>query len=606
MKRFLLTGCILIASALALSASPAWPGRIRYTQPDGSVITIMRHGDEWGHWTTDELGRTVVKDADGYYRPVSGNEARAIRSEAASRRAAARRNGLDYASPGIASGPKHFLVILVEFDDLAFNPANDRTAFSNLMNEQGYSVNGGTGSARDYYYQNSGGLFDPTFDVYGPVKLPKNKYYYGGNGNKNRTDSHPGEAIRDACLLLDDTVDFSQYDNNGDGKVDLVFMYYAGYGAADSSDEDAIWPHKSWLSSSCGSIVLDGKTIDSYACTNEISGQGPRMGQLVGIGTACHEFGHALGLPDFYDTDYELNGIAGGMYDFSLMSGGNYTNEGRTPPSLNIIERMLLGWLDGSALTEITTAGNYTLTPLQENHAYKTATDQDGEYFVYECRNNTSWDTYLGAAGMFVYHVDKSSRLVNILNRGEIPASQLWSNWLYTNAINENGSHPCCYVVPAASQRDLKFGYLYIEQYGSYYFDPYREGVPAYMSFPGALGVSTFVPRSWSGVDSPLKLSNISYAGGQVTFTVTVPAAGLDYYSIQNPGDGVYAKGGSFALALNDVPSRPYSAVQWYFDGAEVAGASVPLTAAGLHTVEAVITLQDGKSQTITLDLYVQ
>ena len=97
------------------------------------------------------------------------------------------------------------------------------------MNEPGYSVNGGTGSARDYYYDNSHGAFEPVFDVYGPVQLDKPYSYYGEN-YWNGDDKRPEEAIIDGCKKLDADIDFSRYDNDGDGKVDLVFMYYAGKG----------------------------------------------------------------------------------------------------------------------------------------------------------------------------------------------------------------------------------------------------------------------------------------------------------------------------------------------------------------------------------------
>ncbi len=603
MKKILLS-FVLLFVALSMSAVPARPGRIRYTQPDGSVIYLTRHGDEWGHWTTDGQGRVVRQDADGFYRPVQGVTVQTARRQAAVRRQAMRGRHAFHPVSGIAAGKKHFLVILVQFPDRSFASSDANAAFSNLMNQESYSANGATGSAKDYYYQNSRRVFEPVFDVYGPVTVSHDMAYYGGNDSSGN-DKKPEEAVYEACKLLDDQIDYTDYDNNGDGIVDLVFMYYAGYGEADYSDEDAIWPHQWELSNAGLSLTLDSMTIDSYACTNELIGYGDRQGTMVGIGTACHEFGHAMGLPDFYDTDYDTNGIAGGLNAFSLMDSGAYNNDGRTPPYLNIEERMLLGWVDGSALQEFPKSDNYTLKAVWDNKAYKTPTDQDGEYFVYECRDNTGWDAYLPAHGLLVYHVDKSAHKVKTQDYGQVPAAELWSKWQETNSINENGSHPCFYVVAAVDQGNLKYGFEYLADYGASYFDPYSEGLAGNIPFPGAGGVKTFTAKSWNGVDSSISLSGISYAGGQVAFTVTMPSAGLDYYSIQNPGDGTYTAGSDFKLLLDAPEGGSYTGVKWYFDDAEVSGASVTLTA-GSHTVEAEITLSGGKKQIVTLDIKVQ
>ena len=182
MKRaFLITFFITILSAACLHAIPAYPGKIKVTQPDGSSLYILKHGDEWGHWTTGAQGRMVVKDAEGYYRPVADTRAQSIRRQALAHRSQKRSHRGQYASPGIANGQKRFLVILVQFPDCPFSTANPQTAFNNMMNQKGYSANGATGSAADYYYQNSKGVFDPSFDVYGPVTVSHEMAYYGGN-----------------------------------------------------------------------------------------------------------------------------------------------------------------------------------------------------------------------------------------------------------------------------------------------------------------------------------------------------------------------------------------------------------------------------------------
>ena len=604
MKKIFLS-LFLLLSALTLSAVPAKPGAIKATQPDGTTITIFRHGDEFGHWTTDAQGRLVRKDADGWWRPVSGS-VQVVRRQAAARRARANRaRSRRAAEQHIALGEKHFLVVLVQFKDTKFTVSNPKTAFSNLLNQQGYSDNGGKGSARDFYYDNSHEKFEPIFDVYGPVTLSNNQAYYGGNADGiEGNDKAPEEAVKEACELLDGEVDFSKFDNDGDGDVDLVFMYYAGYGEADSEDEDAIWPHQWELTSADIALKLDGKTIDHYACTIELEGYGTYEGKMCGIGTACHEFGHAMGLPDFYDTDYDTNGEAAALFDFSTMCGGAYNGDGRVPPYFNIEERILLGWIDDSAYEAFPKSGNYTLGTVDDNKAYRIPTDQDGEYFVLECRGSNGWDAALPAHGLIAYHVDKSSRTVRISD-GEsgylsVKASELWSNWDAYNSINENGKHPCFYVVPAADQGNLLFGYEYVEGYGNY-FDPDEEGLALQIPFPGSEKVTSYTPVSWNKVPSDISLSGIAYAANSASFTVTMPSAGLSYYTIKNPGKGRYKAGDTFTLALNE-GGEPYSNLAWRFDGTAASSGTVTLTA-GSHTVEVDIRLQSGKTQTVTLEI---
>ncbi|MBQ7459368.1 MAG: M6 family metalloprotease domain-containing protein [Bacteroidales bacterium] len=616
MKKLLVSIYALMCLCLAANAVPAYRGLLSYTQPDGTTIRIRLHGDEFCHWVTDASGQVLEKDADGYYRAVSETQLSTRRAAAALRRAQINSvRSRSAAKAGVASGQKHFLVILVQFSDVKF--ASESTAqqdFYNLLNQQGYSVNGGTGSARDFYYDNSHGTFEPVFDVYGPVTLTNKMSYYGGNDSSGN-DLRPEYAVKEGCEKVNSqfNVDFSQFDNDGDGEVDLVFMYYAGYGEADYSGsgcENTIWPHQWELSSGDISLTLDGKTINKYACTNELVGYGDLAGQMCGIGTACHEFGHAMGLPDFYDTDYDsYNGLSAGMFCFSTMDSGSYNNEGRTPPYFTMEERILLGWTDEGSFREFTASGTYNIGSVADNIAYRTMTDQDGEYFVYECRGNNGWDAGLPAHGLIVTHVDKSSRKVTIRGTSSnisVTASSLWSDWETYNSINENGSHPCCYVVPAAGQDNLMFGYKYYSQYQTYYYeDEYNEWIP-FPTTRNSVSYNSYTAKSWNGVNSDIALSNITYSGSQVTLYASVPSNTLNYTVIANPGGGVYTAGGIFALELEQSEAQPVAGVEWYLDdepvGTSISGGSVVLSA-GTHLVEAHITLAGGESKIIELTL---
>ena len=603
MKKIIVTILAALCCFTLAQAVPARRGFITHTQPDGSVIKIQKFGDEFFHWTTDASGQVVEKDADGYYRPVSEAKLSARRTAANIRRAAVNRARRSPAKAGIANGTKHFLVILVQFSDLSFQSNTANADFSALLNNHGYDVNGGTGSARDFYYENSAGVFEPVFDVYGPVTLSNNKAYYGGNDSSGN-DKAPEKAVQQACQSLDSQVNFTQFDNDSDGEVDLVFMYYAGFGEADSDDEDAIWPHQWELTSGEISLTLDGKKIDKYACTNEREGD---SGNMCGIGTACHEFGHAMGLPDFYDTDYATNGQSAGMFFFSTMDSGSYNNDGKTPPYFTIEERIMLGWLDESAFQEFPISGNYTIPSVNNNVAFRTPTDMNGEYFVYECRGSNGWDAGLpsGANGLVVTHVDKSSRSVKI-SGGTYSASYLWSNWTANNSINENGKHPCCYVIPAPEQSNLLYGHTLYQ--GNYYFiSSNSDKIP----FPGSQNVRTYTARSWNGVDSDVQLSNIAYSNNQVTLYATVPSTVLNYNVIANPDNGSYSAGSYFTPELEVSQAQPVSSVQWYIDDEPVGeaittspfqGPSVQLSA-GQHLIEAHLSFSDGSTKILELSV---
>ena len=598
MKRLTIILLLFLSASFVLQAIPAFPGIISYVQPDGTVIQLVQHGDEWGHWTTDMQGNMLSMDEDGYYKVDESLDVEAVAYAARLRRGVMRQEQAQARANGrfnAATGKKHYLVILVAFQDKAFTGTDPNTAFTNMLNQHGYSLNGATGSARDYYYDNSHGKFEPVFDVYGPVTVSNNLSYYGANDSYGY-DKRAEIAVLEGITLLKDQIDFTKYDANNDGKVDLVFMYYAGYGEADGGGANTIWPHKWELSSAGLSFSDDGKSVDDYACANELAATGALKNKMDGIGCVCHEFGHAMGLPDLYDTDYDYyNDEAGGLYDYSLMAAGSYNNESRTPPCFTMEERVFLGWVTAAkAYQTIDKSGSYSCTTVLNQLAYKTLTDKDGEYFAYECRSQVGWDKYIPAPGLIVYHVDKSSRLVEIFSRHtgqniSVPAAELWNNWEAYNSINENGSHPCYYIVPAGAQSDLNFSGS-----ASKFPFPYND-------------VDYYTPRSWNGVDGNVTLQNITFSSNQVTFQAVVKGdqPAMEWNYIDNPGKGVYQAGTKFMLNLVSSSKRKPQSTHWYYDGVSVSGNSVTLQA-GVHVVEAEVTLSGGKTDRITLEITAQ
>ena len=585
MRRILATFALLLGALHILSAIPAYPGKIKVTQPDGSVITIQIHGDEWLHYVTDERGRVVARGEDGFFRPAAKPSA-AKREEAQSMRRAARQMQAAARASSLTQGVHRIPVILVAFKDTGFIIENPQAAFEALLNEEGYSTHGGTGSVRDYYVENSGGRYTPVFDVYGPYVLSNNRSSYANNA---------AGALLEACKGLNSEIDFTRYDSDGNGRVDMTLMYYAGHNQAETGDGTTIWPHQSYVQSY---TTLDGKYLDRYFCTSELKGTG---NQMCGIGTTVHEFAHSLGLPDFYDTDYEENGYAGGLYSFSTMCEGAYLNSGRTPPYFNSEERILLGWMEGQ--TEISQQGELTIGPVQNGIAYRTPTSVNGEYFVYECRTKTGWDRYIPNGGLLVYHVDKST----VHRAGNQTAYNHWTRWEWYNKINAYLEHPCFYLVPAADQGNLQFGYRY------FYND--ENGNPVYgfdssqypkIPFPGTKKVKTYLPVDWDGVNSDFRFTNITYSNNAVTMTVsytTMP--GVTGRVLNTSAKPV--RGATVSLSGNGIQRAVVTDVDgtYAFTGADLADRTFNLSVSCDGYLPAEASVSVGRKDT-TLDFYLR
>ena len=514
MKKIVFSLLFLLLATAAARAVPANPKPYKYTQPDGSVIVLQNHGDEFFHWTTDSAGNIVEKGADGFYRAAKTNFAAAA-AEGARRRTQQNRVWSSFDNPPETNfGDRKVLCIIANFTDSTFVVPNPRQHFYNMLNQSGYSENGAIGSVRDYYLDNSWNgtesLYRPQFDVYGPVNLTQSSAYYDANG--------VDKAILEAYALLASQINIADYDTDNDGYVDMVLFYYPGHNEAEGAGPESIWPHQSSSSGYFG--MMGTKKFVRYFCTSELQGESGTT--PAAIGTTCHEFAHSLGLPDFYDTDYDGNGQNSYTTgEFDLMSGGNYNDWGRRPPYLNAVERNMLGWMDYP--TAIISSGNYTLGPVQTNQAYQFASAVTGEYFVLESRNQHKWDSTL-PSGLLVYHIDKSDRLVG----GGFTAAELWAN---TNAINVYGGHPCFYMVPTLP------GWSYQEQ----------------LVFPGYSNVTTYTPTDWDGNPAGLFLTTIAHDGTNSSFTVNFTSQRSVFGTVldtdNNPVEGVQV-----SLTQSDAP----------------------------------------------------
>ncbi len=392
----------------AAYAVPAKPGQIRQlTLDNGTTVTARLVGDEFGHYWLADDGNAYIGVGQSY-RPVNRHELQKKigirRNDANSRRAKLLEPGIGQKSKDTYKGHKKGLVILVNFANLAFQEENDKALFNDITNKENYKTAPFKGSVYDYFRDQSQGQFLLNFDIAGPVTVSKDFEYYGSN-DSNGSDLYAASMVSEALVLADSLVNYADYDWDGDGVVEQVYLIYAGKGEADGGAAETIWPHEYWLSAAyyygdgSGPQTLDGTVIDTYACGCELDGHN----NINGIGTMCHEFSHCLGYPDFYDIDYSGGQ---GMFEWDLMDSGPYNDDGYLPAGYTSYERWFAGWSEPIELTETTTVN--ALADLQNggdsyiiyNKGYRK------EYFLLENRQKTSWDAGIPGAGLLIIHVD--------------------------------------------------------------------------------------------------------------------------------------------------------------------------------------------------------
>ncbi len=550
----LLSLLFVILFSTGLVARPA-PGQAVFQQPDGSRFPGVMCGDEFFHYAATEEGRLIVQDGEGWWCYAVSDGDRLVPTSAVvgrsgsavvpvlteippSLREKGRENRLSRPGPVVKHArrsltqpavrtradvaeevPTHIrgLVILAAFKDVAFRSSSAHNDFSNLLNQERYSAGGAVGCAQDYFKSQFGDRLRFTFDVVGPVTLPQKQKYYGANGSDGQ-DVNPPQMIADACQQADSEVDFSQYDQDGDGAVDFVFVFYAGRNEADGGGDDAVWPHAWYVKQGAGlTVTLDGKTLDRYACSSELQTVSRTQISMTGIGTFCHEFSHTLGLVDLYDTDYggsqNKDCALGCWKKTALMDGGNMNSKGNIPPYYNVIDRILLS--DYFAGPQMLTEGKNVLVPLSKGGVpYFLPTDTEYEYFLFECRDNSSWDSDIGGTGLLVYHFDQSDNDAGVLEapyNKQVTALERW----YYNSVNANPDCQCACLVPADASLPTSVSY------NQYISNGFVSNLPRVFFPEGATSFSSangFVYRS--GQPSEYALTDIRFEGSNIAFNL--------------------------------------------------------------------------------------
>ena len=437
-KCFILS--VLLCCAIVAVAIPAKPGWHTITQSDGSTLKVQAVGNAFNNALLTADGLTVARGSDGdFYYTSSLTGLTAVRAHEVQKRTAAEKAfiqaqrgalqmqfqpyklpaskgklnavGSNASADVPAQGERHIPIILVEFQDKKFNNTRERIIEAMLTGDE---------SVGQYFHDQSNGVYQPVFDVYGIYCLSQDREYYGGH-NGTTKDKGIGWLVTEACqLAADDGVSFQPYDTNGDRFCDVVIVIFAGVGEAQAKvyHPEAIWPCN-WTLDAAKYYNRGGHGafspnpgepyVNHFAVFNELYGSNDNGRTIDGIGTFVHEFGHCLGLPDLYDTAGNDNY---GMGNWDVMCLGCYCNDGYTPVGYSAYEKVFMGWVDFIKPVANT---YYTLTPWNQGNK---DTDQavcitsdvnKNEYFILENRKRVGWDRYLPGVGILVTHITYSS-----------------------------------------------------------------------------------------------------------------------------------------------------------------------------------------------------
>ena len=442
--KLLMLASLLGFVALSAQAVPAKKGVWRMvTLADGTQKRVELRGDEFCSYWVDAEGvsynldseskRYVRVDANALQLRASQLRAKANQDRIA-RMAKARRMATKKSlgqTNGSYFGKKKGLIILVQYKDKKFKFGHNQKMYNRMANETGYANSlGFVGSVKDYFLAQSNGQFELDFDVVGPYTL-NHEYAYYGAPSGNSHDVRPCDMVYDACRLADPDVNFTDYDWDGDGYVEQVYVLFAGLGQAAGGDENTIWPHEYKLQEgNNGSYVSkdNNVVVNTYACGPELTLQYTPVAyreRVDGIGTLCHEFSHCLGYPDLYDTG---NGGNFGMGEFDLMDAGSYNGESFCPPNYSAYEKWFAGWITPTVLDKPASVKGMQAQDVKYGQAFVVYNDNNkNEYYLIENRqqNVGIWDKQLPASGMMITHVDYDE---NIWKRNNVNTIVNYSN----------------------------------------------------------------------------------------------------------------------------------------------------------------------------------
>jgi M6 family metalloprotease-like protein len=558
-----------VSLPLRVFAVPAAPIIHTLSQSDGSTFKARQWGDEslhgwetldgysivfdesvksWAYAVHDSFGRLISSlrivgreslpdGLNKYLRPTS--HARSIVPKKRLSKELLAENPQDLIpTTGVATIP----VILINF--------SDRTTTYKTGDFTTLLFGTGKDSMRDYFEEVSYDTFSISAGSNGVVgwyQASNTHDYYGQNGTSDE-DMWPGDLVYEAVAQADaNGFNFAPYDQDGDGYVDVVAIVHQGTGEEVSGLPTDISSH-SWNLNKAQ--YFGASHFGEYTTNDPRPGGGyikinnyiimPEtfsfLGDLTTIGVFAHEYGHALCLPDLYDTDYSSQGIG----RWSLMANGSWnsvTKSGDSPAHMDAWCKYKLGWVtptqvSGTLTNELidqsaTTADMYQLL--------SGSPSTGGEYFLVENRQKTGFDQGLPGAGLLIWHIDESM------------------------GTNSNECYP---GIPFCSSLHY---HVALEQADNLWelernFNSGDTGDP----YPGTTNNRSFTESSspdsnlYNGSPSSVSITNISDSGSVMTATLSTPT--ICTYSISPESQSFESSGGTGSISVSTQSSCTWTA----------------------------------------------
>ncbi|HNX20897.1 MAG TPA: M6 family metalloprotease domain-containing protein [Bacteroidales bacterium] len=537
---------LLLFSIVTLNvfATTAFPEKVEFTQPNGEKVTIFMKGDEFIKYATTIDGFTLLYDSEGFFNYAmvnqEGNLVPSIfHAQDITKRTSAEIHFLQSISTGLyfsieqinsfqyirsitenqlssinynSRGSLKLLCILMGFPDKPFVKTN--ADFQNLFNQIGYNFGSAAGSVRDFYTEASYNQLNVIFDVVGPFTSANDMNYYGSNSYGDAS-----QLAYEAIQYADPLVNFADYDNNNDGQVDGLYIIFAGNGEEAGAGADAIWSHAGGVYTN-----LDNVQISGYACSPEHRGASGNA--ITYIGVICHELGHVLGAPDYYDTNYETGGSYDGTGTWDLMASGSWNGSGRTPAHPN--PRIKVYTYQWAQVETLTTAQVVAIPPSKDysNAFYRINTSTNNEYFILENRTLNGFDIGNPGNGMMIY------RCASNINSGSI------------NTTHKQKFYPVAANSTQALPTTLSYGSIESPS----------------CPWPGTLNKTSFTDatlpsmKSWANVNTNKPITNISLNNSNSIITFDFmgggPSATYPVFSPNTNGATITPSNGSVSPVI--------------------------------------------------------